>query len=278
MASEAHEKTISFEEGWPVLQEGINKLIDIIEGVHNNQFTSEEYMNLYTTTYRICQPNPLGPESQKLYDKYKKTFEDYITSEVLPSLREKKDESLLEELVKRWNNHKVMTRWLARFFHYLDRYFVSRKGVPTMHGASFLTFYKLVYGEMNHQVRDAVISMIDLERKGEQINQALVKNILDIYVEMGEGSMKYYEKDFEEPMLKDTTAFYSRNASVWITSKSYKDYMLKVDGCLNQEQDRVSCYLQQISQKKLFEVVEHELLSVHASKLEEKKRLDGEAA
>ncbi|KAL7220557.1 hypothetical protein ACSBR2_013440 [Camellia fascicularis] len=89
-----------------------------------------------------------------------------------------------------------------------------------------------VYGEMNDQVRDVVISMIDQERKGEEIDQALVKNVLDIYTEMGEGSMKYYQKDFEEVMLVDTAAFYSQKASIWITSESYKDYMLKIKDVL----------------------------------------------
>ncbi|CAL5337846.1 unnamed protein product [Camellia sinensis] len=51
---------------------------------------------------------PIGPQSQKLYDEYKKIFEDYILSKVLPSLREKKDENLLQELAKRWNNTRGM--------------------------------------------------------------------------------------------------------------------------------------------------------------------------
>ncbi len=41
---------------------------------------------------------------------------------MLPSLREHRDEVLLKELLKRWNNHKVMVRWLSRFFNYLDRW------------------------------------------------------------------------------------------------------------------------------------------------------------
>ncbi|KAF5950932.1 hypothetical protein HYC85_012925 [Camellia sinensis] len=171
-----------------------------------------------------------------------------------------------------------MTYWLSRFFQFLDRYFTANRRLPKLLETSFMTFYELVYGEMNDQVRDAVISMIDQEREGDQIDHALVKNVLDIYTEMGEGSMKYYQKDFEEAMLVDTGAFYSQKASIWITSESYKDYMLKVEGCLKQETERVSCYLQHTSQQKLLEVVEHELLFVFASKLEEKKQLDSEAA
>jgi hypothetical protein len=42
--------------------------------------------------------------------------------QVLPSLREHRDEVLLRELHNRWNNHKLMVRWLSRFFNYLDRW------------------------------------------------------------------------------------------------------------------------------------------------------------
>ena len=39
-----------------------------------------------------------------------------------PALREHHAEFLLKELYKRWGNHKIMVRWLSRFFNYLDRY------------------------------------------------------------------------------------------------------------------------------------------------------------
>ncbi|KAF7150854.1 hypothetical protein RHSIM_Rhsim02G0010100 [Rhododendron simsii] len=294
--SETTSKCLKFEEGWPVLQEGIKKLVEIIEGVRSDPFTSEDYMRMYMfstsarmllktlnsalirVVYKICQPDSSGPESEKLYQGYKKTFEDYITAKVLPFLREKKDENLLQELVAKWNMHKDLTKWLARFFHYLDRSFTSGRKLPTLNETSLLTFYKLVYVEMNDQVREVVISMIEREREGGQIDQGLVKNVLDIYVEIGEGSMTYYAKDFEEAMLKDTTSFYSKKATIWIASLSYKDYMLKVEECIMKEEDRVSCYLQSGSRQKLLEVVEHELRSVHAAKLVEKKQLECEAA
>ena len=43
------------------------------------------------------------------------------SAQVLPSLRDLRDETLLRELHKRWQNHNVMIRWLSRFFNYLDR-------------------------------------------------------------------------------------------------------------------------------------------------------------
>jgi len=114
---------------------------------------------------------------------------------------------------------------------------------------------------LNGKVRDAVISLvsllscsefslpflffllieqqhssnqIDQEREGEQIDRALLKNVLDIFVEIGMGSMDYYENDFEAAMLKDTAAYYSRKASNWILEDSCPDYMLKVSILLMQ--------------------------------------------
>ncbi|KAI3461255.1 hypothetical protein Pfo_017918 [Paulownia fortunei] len=196
---------LTFDEAWPILQEeAINKIIDNLEGVRSHQFTSEEYMRFYTIVYNVCYPNPVGPEVEKLYDQYQKTFEDYIFSKVLPSLRGKKNEELL---------------------------YTGKKNLPSLVGTSHLTFYNLVYGEINDEVRDAIISLINREREGEQIDQAIVREALDIYVEIGDGSWKYY-----------------------ITNKSYEDYMLKVEECLNQEKTRVSNYLKFRNRDKVLKV------------------------
>ena len=56
-----------------------------------------------------------------------------------------------------------------------------------------------------------------------------MKNVLDIYVEIGMGQMDYYEKDFEAHMLDDSAAYYSRKASSWILEDSCPEYMLKAN-------------------------------------------------
>ncbi|XP_008802121.1 cullin-1-like [Phoenix dactylifera] len=264
-------KTIDLEQGWDFMQKGITKLKNILEGIPETQFSSEDYMMLYTTIYNMCTQKPPHDYSQQLYDKYRESFEEYINLTVLPSLREKHDEFMLRELVKRWSNHKVMVRWLSRFFHYLDRYFIARRSLPALNEVGLTCFRNLVYSDINAKVRDAVISLIDQEREGEQIDRALLKNVLDIFVEIGLGSMECYENDFEAAMLKDTAAYYSRKASNWILEDSCPDYMLKAEECLKREKDRVSHYLHSSSEQKLLEKVQHELLFVYASQLLEKE-------
>ncbi|WOH08422.1 hypothetical protein DCAR_0727862 [Daucus carota subsp. sativus] len=264
-------KTIDLDNGWDFMQKGITKLKKILEGLPEPQFSSEDYMMLYTTIYNMCTQKPPHDYSQQLYDKYREAFEEYITSTVLPSLREKHDEFMLRELVNRWTNHKVMVRWLSRFFHYLDRYFIARRSLPPLNEVGLTCFRDLVYQELKVKVRDAVISLIDQEREGEQIDRALLKNVLDIFVEIGMSQMDQYENDFEEAMLADTAAYYSRKASNWILEDSCPDYMLKAEECLRREKDRVSHYLHFSSEPKLLEKVQHELLSVYATQLLEKE-------
>lgn len=264
-------KTIELEEGWDFMQKGITKLKRILEGLPEAQFSSEEYMMLYTTIYNMCTQKPPHDYSQQLYEKYKEAFEEYIYSTVLPSLREKHDEFMLRELVRRWANHKVMVRWLSRFFHYLDRYFIARRSLPALNEVGLTCFRDQVYQELKSKVRDAVIALIDQEREGEQIDRALLKNVLDIFVEIGMGQMDFYENDFEDDMLKDSAAYYSRKASNWIVEDSCPDYMLKAEECLKKERDRVAHYLHSSSEQKLVEKVQNELLVVYSTQLLEKE-------
>lgn len=190
---------------------------------------------------------------------------------VLPAIRDKHDEFMLRELVHRWDNHKVMVRWLSRFFNYLDRYFIARRSLPGLREVGLICFRDLVYVEMRHNVKDAVISLIDREREGEQIDRALLKNVLGIFVEIGMGGMDAYENDFEVYMLQDTAAYYSRKAASWIEEDSCPDYMLKAEECLKREKERVGHYLHASSEPKLLEKVQHELLSQYEQQLLEKE-------
>ncbi|XP_050363708.1 cullin-1 [Argentina anserina] len=264
-------KVIELDQGWDYMQKGITKLKRILEGLPEAQFNSEEYMMLYTTIYNMCTQKPPYDYSQQLYDKYKEAFEEYITSTVMPSLREKHDEFMLRELVQRWANHKIMVRWLSRFFHYLDRYFIARRSLPALNEVGLSCFRDLVYREVNANARVAVIGLIDKEREGEQIDRALLKNVIDIFVEIGMGQMDSYEQDFETQLLNDTGDYYSRKASNWILEDSCPDYMLKAKECLRRERDRVSHYLHSSSEQKLVEKVQNELLVVYATQLLEKE-------
>ncbi|KAK7850673.1 cullin-1 [Quercus suber] len=260
---------IRFEQGWELMQKAITKLKNILEGLPEPQFSSKDYMMLY---------RPPHDYSQQIYYKYRETFEEYITSTVLPSLKEKHDEFMLRELVKRWAIYKVWG----------DGFLISSVILIDilLLGGTFRALMKLdllasVYQEFNGKFRDVVISLIclyfclsyilhlyspeisllktilfnqiDKEREGEQVDQPLLRNVLDIFVAIGMGQMDQYENDFEAAFLKDTVAYYSQKASSWILEDSCPDYMLKVNFIcpyyLKVQHEFLSAYVTQLLEK-----------------------------
>ncbi|XP_021846749.1 cullin-1 [Spinacia oleracea] len=264
-------KPIELEEGWKFMEKGIRKLKLILENTSEPPFNSEDYMMLYTTIYNMCTQKAPYDYSQQLYDNYRQAIVDYIVSTVMPVLKEKHDEYMLIELKLRWSNHKVMVRWLSRFFHYLDRYFVTRRSLSSLNDVGLTCFRDLVYQEICSKAKDAVLALIHVEREGGQIDRALLKNVLGIFVEIGMGQMDHYEKDFEAHLLDDTAAYYSRKASSWIVEDSCPEYMLKSEECLKKEKERVAHYLHASSEEKLLERVQNELLLVFENQLLEKE-------
>jgi len=73
---------------------------------------------------------------------------------------------------------------------------------------------------------------IDKEREGEQIDRSLLKNALDIFVEIGLGEADPYQQDFEVYLLDDTAEYYKSKATEWIEIDSCPDYMVKVSLCI----------------------------------------------
>lgn len=263
---------IRYEQGWEELQKWITKLKRIVEGLPEPKFTAESYVIPYTTIYHMCTQKPPHDCSEKLYDKYFETFEDYYTLTVMPSLRTaKNDESLLNQLVEKWANHKVMVRWMSRFFNYLDRYYVFRRSLPSLKEVALQCFRDSVFREVGDNARDAVVGLIHKERQGEQIDRELAKKVIDIFVEIGNGKMDAYVHDFEAVMLENTGEYYSRKASSWI-SEGYSDadYMLKAEECLTKERDRVSHYLHSSSEEKLMDKVQDELFEPLANLFKQK--------
>ncbi|KAK9815921.1 hypothetical protein WJX72_012009 [[Myrmecia] bisecta] len=264
-------RPIELEAGWRSMQDGINKLKRLLEGEPEEQFDAEKYMHLYTTIYNMCTQKPPHDYSEQLYSRYRDAFSAYIQEKVLPALRETRGELLLRALVHRWENHKVMVRWLSRFFNYLDRYYISRHSLNTLKDVGLIRFKEEVYKELCGRARDAILELIRQERDGEQIDRTLLKNVLAIFIEVGMGTMEAYEKDFEEALLESTASYYKRKAAAWIQEDSCPDYMLKAEDCLKQEEERVVNYLHVDSKAKLLNKAEEELLANNETELLEKE-------
>jgi len=209
--------------------------------------------------------------SEQLYERYEAAFNQYINAKVLPTLVEKQGEYMLKSLVMRWDNHKIMVRWLSKFFNYLDRYYVQRHHFQPLKDVGVSCFRRLVYEEVKAGMKTAVLELVDKERDGEKTDRTLIKNVVSIFVEMGLGTMDAYQNDFESDLLTHTGSFYARKASQWIAEDSCPAYLIKAEECLKNERERVQQYLHQTTESKLIAKVEEQLLEQYETELLEKE-------
>jgi cullin 1 len=71
---------------------------------------------------------------------------------------------------------------------------------------------------------------VAVNSEGQEIHKQLLKDVVDVFVEIGMGKMDAYEEDFEAHILRDTAEYYSCKASRWILEDSYTEYILKARG------------------------------------------------
>ncbi|KAI3902488.1 hypothetical protein MKW92_033953, partial [Papaver armeniacum] len=164
---------------WEIIEK-----INIHEGVPDE--SPVDHMKLYSTIHSVCTQGPGADytkeldNSKELYERYQGVYNNYLESKVLPAIQEKHDDvSMLHEVVKRWENHKVMVKHLSRCFFYLDRFYIPRSGLPTLESVGFNCFRKIIgEGMMKVRIKDAVTRLINREQEGEETDQTLIKNVL----------------------------------------------------------------------------------------------------
>lgn len=80
-----------------------------------------------------------------------------------------------------------------------------------------------VYKEVKGKAREAILQLVEKEREGEQVDRALLKNVLGIFIEVGMGGMECYTEDFESQLLTETAAHYKKKATAWIAVRLWID-------------------------------------------------------
>ncbi|KAA3487257.1 cullin-1-like [Gossypium australe] len=265
-------KYIPLDEGMMIMDEAIVKAKKIIEGYPETKFSGEEYQRC---VYFMCTYHSSNEKTMQLYDKFRNSLEESIFSTVLPTLVNKQGANLLREFVVIWSNYKLMARWLCRFFEYLDRFFIPQHiELESLNGISFSCFRDLVFKKLYCRLIEAALTLINQEREGQQTDCVLLKNVLDIFVEISDYKGVNYYEDFERIMLTEISGYYSRLASEWLLHDSSAEYVQKVFWCLNREKQRARQYLHPDTEVKIVEVVRYHLLDQIANKLMEKRQAE----
>lgn len=91
----------------------------------------------------MCTQKPPNNWSEHLYNNYVESVKDYLSARILPRIREKHEEYMLRELVRRWENHKLIIKFLSHVFKYLDRFYVKRLSLPELAEVGSQSFHEI---------------------------------------------------------------------------------------------------------------------------------------
>ena len=266
------------EEEWVKLQKGFQNLLELVErGCQGEQLVNiPHHMAMYTVVYNLCtnSKKDTGENQDKqaasaiLYQRYGNLLTSYLMDRKITN-KGKSPDMFLKEVVLKWQNHKLITRWLGKYFTYLDRYYTEYNEKDKLNANGLKRFFKEIYVPILAEIREAVFDRIQRERMGEAIDRVLLKEAISLYVEMvgeeGEGSLSVYTYDFEKPFVQASGEFYRREASRWVAEDSATEYLKKAEKRLKEEAARAQSYLH--SDSDLIKEVEKCILAEQQKKL-----------
>eukprot|EP01006_Ploeotia_vitrea_P042684 TRINITY_DN66651_c3_g5_i2.p1 TRINITY_DN66651_c3_g5~~TRINITY_DN66651_c3_g5_i2.p1 ORF type:complete len:707 (+),score=124.19 TRINITY_DN66651_c3_g5_i2:117-2237(+) len=274
--TDSHEYHKHFEEEWKFIERSFQRLLELVDSGYkappdHNDFIKQN-METYTRVYNLCTKNDSAKcgvqAAGLLYGRSKEMIEKYLDSRVTKNVVNKKGEELLKQLYKAWESHQLVVKWGRFMFHYLDIYYTKHNQVDNLRVMMLRCFNSAVYEKIKVDLCDVLLKEVEKERGGNTIDRIVMKEAINLFVEMGLESNHIYEHDFETPFLEQTAKYYQRMSASWLSEDGgIHTYLKRVENSLNQEQQRSLSYLHSTSETHVISRVEQELLTEHKARV-----------
>ncbi|KAJ7098549.1 Cullin [Mycena belliarum] len=285
-------KTADLDETWTFLTAGVDHIMTKLE----TGLSFAGYTSLYTTVYNYCtstkmhgklEGNRTGANlvGSDLYNK----LTDYFANHFKPIVQKAEtlqDETLLRYYAAEWDRYTTGANYLNRLFTYLNRYWVKRerdegkKAVYQVYTLALAQWRHHLFTPLQQPITAAILRLVAAQRDGAQIDQALVKKVIDSFVSLGldaadpnKECLDVYKEQFEAPFLAATETYYTAEAEAFLNaggaegSGNIPEYLKKAEGRLREEEERVVRYLHTKTRKELVGRCESVLLRAHAPRM-----------
>ncbi|ETO28877.1 hypothetical protein RFI_08250 [Reticulomyxa filosa] len=224
----------------------VTKLIEAVEAVFEKKAANCSFEELYKACQSLCTLKKGKQVYDGLYevcDKHiKKSIEKYIDTSISHS------QSYLEPFKNIWMRHCEEMNAIRQIFLLLDKTYVKTstdmKSLWNM-GIHLLKKHILAKENACSNLVVHLLQLIENERNGEQIDQDLLKPIIQM------ASTKYYENE----------------GNNFVATMSIPDYLLHVRKRLKEEEKRVKNYLEAQTQRPITLLIEHEMIKKHVEDL-----------
>ncbi|KAK9814178.1 hypothetical protein WJX72_001668 [[Myrmecia] bisecta] len=236
------------DKTWKILEDAIRE----INGHNASGLSFEE---LYRNAYNMV----INKFGDRLYNGLVETITAHLRS-IAAKIEATQGESFLRELKLRWDLHNKSMQMIRDILMYMDRIYVKHNNKVPVRQLGLDLWRDVVV--RNKRIMDRLLTIlldhIHRERTGEIIDRSLLRSITQMLMDLGQ---TVYCDDFERHFLVKAAEFYQVEAQEYMSSSDCPEYLKKAEKRLAEEIERVSNYLDPISEPKILNVVETELIA-----------------
>ncbi|KAF2477687.1 Cullin-domain-containing protein [Lindgomyces ingoldianus] len=280
-----HGDEIDFENTWSTIASAFRE-------IHTKNASRLSYEELYRHAYKVV----LKKKGEELYKRVCDFEHEWLSSEVRSAIqalfspnlsagtqslggttaneRRVAGEKFFKGLKQAWGDHQICMSMLADVLMYMDRVYCHDHRRPSIYTAAMVLFRddilhaptsdvdgKEVLRLLNHVILD----QIQMERDGDVIDKHLIKScvhMLDsLYQDEDEAEdQRLYNTSFEAAYLETSREFYRQEADFLLRDSDAGAYCRHTRRRLYEEEERCRSTLLDVTQPKIQQVVEDELI------------------
>ncbi|KAK0525659.1 hypothetical protein OC835_005537 [Tilletia horrida] len=182
---------------------------------------------------------------------------------------------LLTAMRDMWNDHYRCMKNIAMVLGYLDRTWVPQSDEPGILQLGLELFRDTVIRSKQYPIEtylfSTLLSQIRIEREGNAINRSVLKSSVDMLNALTHprqglaitARQTLYRHDFEPKLLSTTAEFYQTESEDLLDRADASSYLKHVERRFQEEEDRVTVYLNSATAPALRHILEQHLLSAH---------------
>ncbi|CAI5451019.1 unnamed protein product [Caenorhabditis angaria] len=239
----------------------LKRAIQEIQRKNNSGLSFEE---LYRHAYTMV----LHKHGERLYKGLSGVISEHLEDVRAKIVVSMDQGGFLETLNDAWSDHTVAMVMIRDILMYMDRIYVQQNSTVAM--PVYNLGLDLFKEEVLHQngigdcLRAALLNLINLDRKSNQINWGGIKETCSMLIALGLESRSVYEDEFEKPLLLETADYYRDVCNKWLDGENDACYYLsRVENCMQEEVNRARRYLDSETETKILRVMDDVMVSKH---------------
>ena len=137
--------------------------------------------------------------------------------------------ALLKEFQNQWNNYLILSKWMAKLFTYLDRYFLKFSNLDSTTLSALKFFKEMVFDKLKEPLVGSVLEEIRKWRDGDDVDWEALHFVIESFITIGitknasivrgtagsgsyrwdgEQNLNEYDSLFEKRFIAETKEYY----------------------------------------------------------------------